>query len=110
MAERPIERCCVCDDPTGKLGFGDGSLYTESGNGPFCESCYPVANYMDEKSRSSVAAMTAEKEKAEGELRRARDAFHNFRYGSFVNGRSVNAWKLAEAVEAVFKDYFAKAQ
>lgn len=36
---RPLERCCVCDAPTGKAGPGDGSLYCECGEGPFCEEC-----------------------------------------------------------------------
>lgn len=35
------ERCCECDDPTGKAGKGDGSLYCElCERGPFCESCW----------------------------------------------------------------------
>lgn len=41
------ERCCACDDPTGKAGVGDGSLYTDSGIGPFCESCYGGAKCVE---------------------------------------------------------------
>lgn len=37
---RPLERCCYCDEPTGKAGAGEGSLYCTCGCGPFCEECY----------------------------------------------------------------------
>ena len=38
---RPLERCCVCDQPTGKAGAGDGSLYCAyCDQGPFCDECY----------------------------------------------------------------------
>jgi hypothetical protein len=35
-----IERCCVCDEPTGRAGRGDDSLYAEDGSGPYCEPCW----------------------------------------------------------------------
>ncbi len=38
-AKPPVERCSICDEPTGKAGCGDGSLYTDGGIGPLCESC-----------------------------------------------------------------------
>lgn len=42
---KPIERCRECDDPTGRAGRGDDSLYCDSlscddGTGPFCEDCF----------------------------------------------------------------------
>lgn len=38
--ERPLEYCHVCDEPTGRAGQGDGSLYCECDRGPFCEECW----------------------------------------------------------------------
>ena len=45
--ERPteprIERCCDCDDPTGRAGRADDSLYVETEDdviGPLCAECY----------------------------------------------------------------------
>lgn len=35
-----IERCIRCDEPTGRAGEGDDSLYDEEGNGPYCQDCY----------------------------------------------------------------------
>lgn len=41
MSKRPLERCCLCDEPTGRAGKGEDSLYTVSGDtGPFCENCF----------------------------------------------------------------------
>jgi hypothetical protein len=40
---RPLERCCECDTPTGRAGKGEDSLYTDSGEGPFCEDCFPAS-------------------------------------------------------------------
>ena len=39
MASKRIERCCECDEPTGKAGRLDDSLFDE-GEGPFCEDCF----------------------------------------------------------------------
>lgn len=39
VADRPAERCCVCDEPMGKAGEGEDSLYC-CGMGPFCEACF----------------------------------------------------------------------
>ena len=36
-----LEYCCECDEPTGKAGKGEDSLYTEDGEGPFCSECFP---------------------------------------------------------------------
>lgn len=35
-----LERCCECDERTGRAGRGDDSLYIESGAGPFCGECW----------------------------------------------------------------------
>ena len=37
-----VERCDNCDDPTGRCGIGDDSLYLGGGRGPFCPECYRV--------------------------------------------------------------------
>lgn len=34
------ERCCICDEPTGRAGKQDDSLYLENGQGPYCEKCW----------------------------------------------------------------------
>ena len=40
MKTKRIERCIRCDEPTGKAGRLDDSLYDDDGNGPFCETCF----------------------------------------------------------------------
>jgi len=35
-----LEMCCECDEPTGHAGIGDGSIYCNCGEGPFCNECY----------------------------------------------------------------------
>ena len=35
-----IERCCMCDEPTGKGGRSDDSLYDDNGGGPYCQECW----------------------------------------------------------------------
>ena len=38
---RELERCCICDEPTGGAGKDEDSLYCEKCDaGPFCEGCY----------------------------------------------------------------------
>lgn len=40
MSERPSEYCCYCNEPTGKAGAGEDSIYWLDGNiGPLCETC-----------------------------------------------------------------------
>ena len=34
-----IERCFICDDPTGRAGKGEDSIYLGD-HGPLCEGCY----------------------------------------------------------------------
>jgi len=42
MAER--EKCCMCDEATGRAGIADGSLFIDLPNGehhgPLCSNCY----------------------------------------------------------------------
>jgi len=41
MRELPIERCCYCNDATGRAGKGEDSLYCEHCDaGPFCGECF----------------------------------------------------------------------
>ena len=60
-----IERCCACDDPTGKAGPGDGSLYTDGGVGPFCDSCYTGAQWADAE-LTRLRSLAARAEDVEG--------------------------------------------
>ena len=35
------ERCCMCGNPTGNAGRGNGSIFCdECGEGPFCRDCW----------------------------------------------------------------------
>ena len=54
-----IEYCCECDEPTGKAGKGEDSLYTDDDNGPFCSECYDELEedeYPQENSQFGVGA------------------------------------------------------
>lgn len=58
------EECCwSCDDPTGRAGRADDSLYDEDGGGPYCEDCW--AEYEREQ-----AAFARESDKELGARRR----------------------------------------
>ena len=35
-----LEMCCKCDEPTGRAGISDDSLYLDIGDGPYCEECF----------------------------------------------------------------------
>ena len=54
ITEDDIERCSHCDEPTGKAGRGDDSLYSTLPDGvehgPLCESCFE----MFEKERANL--------------------------------------------------------
>ena len=59
-----LELCRWCDDPTGRAGRHDDSLYTEDGQGPFCEGCFEGAE-MDctlRGLRAEVASLTRAQE------------------------------------------------
>ena len=58
------ERCCFCDEPTGKAGAGDGSLYLDDGYGPFCERCFESHERAYRAAEAAAAARIAEVEKA----------------------------------------------
>ncbi len=38
--EKREERCCNCDDLTGRCGIADDSLHCECGGGPYCGECF----------------------------------------------------------------------
>lgn len=76
-----IEHCCACDEPTGRAGAADDSLYTNSDYGPFCYSCYEGASWADaeltrlrainkayEKQIAESAAVYAERDRLKEEL------------------------------------------
>lgn len=33
------EHCWICDEPTGRAGRGEDSIYDADDNGPYCEDC-----------------------------------------------------------------------
>jgi hypothetical protein len=35
-----LELCFLCDEPTGRAGRLDDSIYSASGKGPFCWDCW----------------------------------------------------------------------
>lgn len=49
-----VETCCKCDEPTGRAGKGDDSLYRDDRSGPYCEGCF-------EATPAEKAAFVAEK-------------------------------------------------
>lgn len=44
MSKKRIELCCRCDQPTGRAGACEDSLYDDNSNGPFCEECWKIHN------------------------------------------------------------------
>ena len=40
MTDQRYELCSRCDEPTGRAGAGDDSIYAENGDGPFCLPCW----------------------------------------------------------------------
>ena len=43
-----VEYCCACDEPTGRAGKGDDSLYCEvCGRGPYCSECFEEHEALD---------------------------------------------------------------
>ena len=36
------EYCCKCWNETGKAGRHDDSLFTDNGEGPYCENCWDI--------------------------------------------------------------------
>ena len=35
-----LEYCCECEQPTGRAGRSEDSLYRNDDSGPFCENCF----------------------------------------------------------------------
>ena len=35
-----LEYCCECDQPTGRAGKGEDSLFTDDDEGPYCYECW----------------------------------------------------------------------
>ena len=68
LAAAKGERCAHCNNPTGRAGRGDDSLYGSSGKGPYCEPCYELvcdtevmhSRYVDAEAR--IARLRAENE------------------------------------------------
>lgn len=44
-----LEYCCECGGETGKAGAGEDSLYTDGGEGPYCEECWAALSDMEQK-------------------------------------------------------------
>lgn len=71
------DRCCKCDELTGRAGKGDDSIYAEDGEGPFCVRCH--REYCENQGYDSPAAvkLAAAVREAEAENVRLREALAN---------------------------------
>ena len=47
---QPLEYCFKCNDPTGRAGWGDDSLYLGD-EGPYCRPCFDKASPTDSAPR-----------------------------------------------------------
>ena len=48
-----MERCCSCDEYTGRAGKGEDSLYCdEHDSGPYCEDCWETHDEVIHKQNS----------------------------------------------------------
>lgn len=55
-----VERCFICQEPTGKAGASEDSIYSDSGDlGPFCQSCWD----------REIGDLLAKNERLEGEVK-----------------------------------------
>ena len=61
------EYCCKCGNETGKAGRGDDSLFTDTGEGPYCESCWDKIHAGSSK-ETKEQTMSEQKEKTALEL------------------------------------------
>ncbi len=74
MQERPLEHCCHCDQPTGKAGRGDGSIYIDALDlGPLCEECWHAA-VEEIKSDAGISDLEAEVERLLQRIKELEDA------------------------------------
>lgn len=44
MLEQRLELCVTCDQPTGRVGAAEDSLYLEDGTGPYCPGCFSICS------------------------------------------------------------------
>ncbi len=67
-----LERCCDCDEPTGRSGQAEDSLYTPEGRGPWCPACWDDGTALD-----SALARAEQKERSPGNIQQhhVADAF-----------------------------------
>lgn len=54
-----IEYCVVCEEPTGRAGRDEDSLYDGNGHGPFCEHCFEKYTAKD----AEIAALKQERDR-----------------------------------------------
>lgn len=65
-----VELCFSCDEPTGRAGQGEDSLYSSDGDGPYCETCWDDDGYdenteqLEAKAKSTMQTL----EKVNGKL------------------------------------------
>lgn len=80
--QEKLERCCYCDEPTGKAGRGDDSNYLDS-VGPYCDEHYEeirddvytdVLGSYHGTTPEQVAELRADRERLGWYDKRARDA------------------------------------
>ncbi len=58
MNRQTSERCCECDENTGRAGRADDSLYIDD-TGPYCEECF------DRARRAQLGTLAADNERLE---------------------------------------------
>ena len=102
-----IERCCACDEPTGRAGAADDSLFTDNeGIGPFCVCCYDGARHVESVLLPTITSLRAEAAEAEnaalkGQLCRAREVVEKCREGLFAEHiKGCKCW-ICEAWAAI---------
>ena len=94
-----IERCCTCDEPTGRAGRMDDSLYcTTCGKGPFCQSCFDIHAPLCARvaTLEAQAARDAKVREAARDYQAARDAYRK------VAVTDIAGWPKA-CVEVVYR-------
>ena len=77
-----IEYCCNCEEPTGRAGIAEDSLYVSAGDGPFCETCWeellPNRTLWLGESRKTIKELEAENARLRKLLKWAEDANVDF--------------------------------
>ena len=59
IPSKRIERCVRCDEPTGRAGKCEDSLYLPDGEGPFCETHFREVGGFDESDAINNHAVKA---------------------------------------------------